>query len=78
MGKEESTPLSIRKQCEILQVSRSAIYRTPKGESQENLEIMRKMDQHHIDHPDEGVVGMRGMLRNMGYIVNTKRVRRFW
>ncbi|MFR9607888.1 MAG: IS3 family transposase [Rikenellaceae bacterium] len=66
----------MRKQCEILQVSRSQVYRKPKGESEENLEIMRKMDEHHIEHPDEGVLGMRGMLRNNGYTINTKRVRR--
>ncbi len=37
---------------------------------------MRKMDEHHIDHPDEGVIGMKGMLCRKGYMVNTKRVRR--
>ncbi len=66
----------MRKQCEILKVSRSQIYRSAKGESEENLEIMRKMDEHHIEHPDEGVLGMRGMLRLDGYDINTKRVRR--
>ena len=76
MGKGTNAPLSIRKQCEILKVSRSSHYRTPKGESEENLEVMRKMDEHHIDHPDEGVIGMRGMLRNCGYVINQKRVRR--
>ena len=37
---------------------------------------MRKMDEHHINHPDEGAIGMCGMLRNSGYAINVKRVRR--
>lgn len=76
VSKRKNAPLSVRKQCELLQISRSQLYREPKGESKENLDIMKKMDEHHIDHPDEGVVGMRGMLRNNGYKINTKRVRR--
>lgn len=76
VSKRKNAPLSVRKQCEILGVSRSQVYRSLKGESAENLEIMRKMDEHHIDHPDEGVIGQCGMLRGCGYKVNPKRVRR--
>ena len=39
--------LSVRKQCELLSVHRSSLYYTPMGESQENLEIMRIMDEHY-------------------------------
>ena len=46
--------MSISKQSEILDISRSAVYYTPKGESAENLEMMRKMDKEHIDHPEKG------------------------
>ena len=35
--------LSVRKQCELLSVHRSGLYYAPKGESSENLEIMRLM-----------------------------------
>ncbi len=40
VNKEDA--LNIRKQCEILSVNRSSLYYAPVGESEENLEIMRK------------------------------------
>ena len=68
--------LSIRKQCELLSVHRSGLYYAPKGESQENLEIMRIMDEHYLKHPTEGVISMQDMLFVLGFLVNHKRVRR--
>ena len=40
--------LSVRKQCELLSVHRSGLYYAPKGESEENLKIMRIMDEHYL------------------------------
>jgi putative transposase len=37
--------LSITKQCELLYVCRSGLYYEPVPESEENLELMRKMDE---------------------------------
>ena len=68
--------LSIRKQCEMLSVHRSGLYYTPKGESQENLKIMRIMDEHYLNHPTEGVLNVQDMLFALGFLVNHKRVRR--
>lgn len=39
--------LSIVKQCELVQVSRSGFYYEPVQESQENLDIMRWMDEQY-------------------------------
>ena len=41
VNKEDT--LSIRKQCEVLFVNRSSLYYAPIGESEENLEITRKI-----------------------------------
>jgi len=71
-----STGLSIRKQCAILNVSRSHLYYKPTGEKKENLEIMQLMDSHNMEHPDEGVRGMQNMLTNNSMQVNHKRIRR--
>ncbi len=68
--------LSIRKQCDLLSVHRSSLYYAPKGESQENLEIMRIMDEHYLKHPTEGVIRMQDLLFALGFVVNHKRVRR--
>ncbi len=73
---ENQHKFSIRKQCTLLSIHRSGFYYTPKGESQENLEIMRIMDEHYLEHPTEGVLNMQDMLFVLGFVVNHKRVRR--
>jgi putative transposase len=74
VDKEEG--MSIRKQCEVLSVNRSGLYYTPVGESEENPEIMRKIDEHYLDHPAEGVLRVQDFLFTLGFVVNHKRVRR--
>lgn len=68
--------LSIRKQCELLSIHRGGLYYAPKGESEENLQIMRIMDEHYLEHPTEGVISMKDLLFTLGFLVNHKRVRR--
>ena len=71
-GKE----LSIRRQCELLGVNRSTVYYQPKGESDENLHIMRLLDERHLEHPTHGVLQMQDFLLALGLLINVKRVRR--
>lgn len=66
--------LSIRKQADMLEVSRSSLYYTLVGESEENLEIMRLIDSYYIEHSTTGVLGMQDMLRYEGVIANNKRI----
>ena len=73
---EENEDISIRCQCELLEVNRSTVYYKPAPESEENLAIMRLMDEHHLDHPTHGVLQMQDYLFMCSFIVNTKRVRR--
>lgn len=68
--------LSIRKQCQVLSVNRSSLYYAPLGEKQENLEIMRIMDEHYLKHPTEGTIRIQDMLFTLGFVVNIKRIRR--
>jgi putative transposase len=68
--------LSVRRQCDLLNLHRSGLYYKPKGEKPENLEIMRLMDEHYLKHPTEGVIRMQDFLLTMGFVVNHKRVRR--
>ena len=73
---DNQNKLSVRKQCELLSIHRSGFYYAPKGESQENLEIMRIMDEHYLNHPTEGVLNVQDLLFALGFLVNHKRVRR--
>jgi len=68
--------ISIRRQCELLDLSRSNVYYKAVGESEENLRIMRLMDEQFIDHPTHGVLQMQDFLFALGFVVNAKRVRR--
>ena len=74
---ERDIRLSVRRQCELLGVNRSVVYFVPKGESAENLEIMRKMDEIHLKGPTAGSRRMRAYLdRKESIVVARSRVRR--
>ena len=68
--------ISIRKQCNLLDVPRSNFYYEPIGESELNLKVMRLMDEEFLDHPTHGVLQMQDFLVALGFIMNIKRVRR--
>ncbi len=68
--------MSISHFCKKMGLARSSFYYKPKGESEENLAIMRRIDEHHTAHPAEGVRKIQKMLENEGVVVNKKRVRR--
>lgn len=68
--------LSIRRQCELLDVNRSNIYYSVIPESTLNLKIMRLMDEYYLKHPTYGVLQMQDYLSSIGISVNHKRIRR--
>ncbi|WP_313382046.1 IS3 family transposase [Proteiniphilum saccharofermentans] len=68
--------ISLQSQCDLLGISKSGLYYVAKGECDANLEIMKKMDKHHQDHPTYGVLQMQDYLLAQGLRVNPKRVRR--
>jgi putative transposase len=72
--RKTSRAMSIRRQCDILQVNRSSHYYRPLGESPENLKIIELMDRHATALPAEGVLSMVNRLSGKGYEVNYKRV----
>jgi putative transposase len=72
----DNETLSIRRQCELIDVPRSDIYYQAKGENEENLRIMRLMDEEFLEHPTHGVLQMQDFLFTLGFLVNHKRVRR--
>lgn len=47
--------LSIGQQCKLLSIARSSFYYTPKGESEENLGLMRRIDKQFLETPFFGV-----------------------
>ena len=68
--------MSIVRQCELLGLNRSSYYYEPAVETQENLALMRVIDQQYTDHPDFGSRRMTIWLGERGHPVNRKRVQR--
>ena len=48
---EPDGQLSLSRQCVLPSLSRSSVYYRPKGESAENLALMRRMDNLHMEYP---------------------------
>jgi putative transposase len=67
---------SIRRQCELLEISRTAYYYEPCPETDENLELMRRLDELHLENPVYGSRRLTVMLSREGRVVNRKRVSR--
>lgn len=72
----EYTELSIRRQCELLGMTRSSYYYEPAPETPLNLTLMALLDREYTAHPFYGRRKMTIYLRGEGYDVNPKRVRR--
>lgn len=60
----------------MLGLNRASHYYKPKGESEENLKIMEQMDKHHMDYPSYGVIRMTDLMRECGYKISERRIRR--
>jgi len=67
---------SLRQQCGLLGLNRSSLYYQPVAESEENLSLMRLLDEQYTRTPCYGVLRMAAYLRSLGHDVNVKRVRR--
>lgn len=68
--------LSISQQCELLSINRSGIYYVPVPEKEENLAIMRIIDEQYLETPFYGVERLLVLLIVKGYKINRKRLRR--
>ncbi len=64
--------LSIRRQCELLQLPRSSYYRprSSLAKGPENLELMRLIDEEFLRHPFYGNRKMTAYLNRQGIAVN--------
>jgi putative transposase len=68
--------ISMSRQCELLGLPRSSYYYEPVGVSEQNLELMRRIDELHLEHPYMGVLKLRSELSTPEVPVNEKRIRR--
>ena len=69
-------PLPLKRQCELLSLPRSTFYYASQGVSEDDLAMMRLMDECHLQHPYYGSRRIRDWLEDRGHRVNRKRVQR--
>ena len=68
--------LSVVRQCELLDISRSSVYYSPVQVDEYELELMRLIDKQYLLTPFYGSRKMAAWLRGQGHHVNRKRVQR--
>ena len=73
---DSALPLSKRRQCDLLGLSRAGLYYEPVQIDTETLQLMRRMDELHLEHPFFGSRMLTQTLKKAGWIVNRKRIQR--
>jgi putative transposase len=68
--------LSIVTQCRLLKIARSSLYYQPVPADADELAVMRRIDELHLEYPFYGSRRMAVVLRNDGWVVNRKRTQR--
>ena len=66
--------LPIKRQAEVLGISRSTAYYTPRPVSEQDLLLMRKLDELHLNYPFAGSRMLRDLLRRQGMDVGRLHV----
>jgi len=70
--RDHALPLS--RQAELLGISRGSVYYTHVPVSEDELRLMRRMDELHLEHPWMGSRLLRDTLNREGFQVGRKRV----
>jgi putative transposase len=73
---EQPNPLPLTRQCELLGLSRAALYYRPAVVSDYELELMALIDRQYLRAPFYGSRRMTAWLQTQGHMVNRKRVQR--
>ena len=67
--------MSQRKQCELLSINRSGLYYEPSKPSEEDLLLMRAIDEEYLQHPYYGRRRMTIEMKLQGFFVGQTKIR---
>jgi putative transposase len=67
--------LPIKQQAEVLDISRSTVYYEPRPISEEDLCLMRRIDELHLNYPFAGSRMLRGLLWQQGLKVGRRHIK---
>jgi putative transposase len=71
---ERDADLSVTRQAQLLALSRASVYYTPRGVSERDLLLMRRIDQLHLELPFYGARKIAIELQKDGYEVGRRHV----
>lgn len=66
--------LSVKRQAELLNISRGTVYYEPRPIGDEDLALMRRIDELHLESPFAGARMLRDMLRHEGHEIGRRHV----
>jgi putative transposase len=66
--------VSITRQAQLVGISRAAVYYVPRPVSEADLELQRRMDALHLEHPFAGARLLKKLLRREGIEAGRKHV----
>ncbi|MEO1408213.1 MAG: IS3 family transposase [Pseudomonadota bacterium] len=64
---ERSHKLSLVRQADLLGISRGSLYYEPRPVCEDDLRLMRRIDELHMDYPFAGSRMMKGLVRQEGF-----------
>lgn len=67
--------LSVKRQAELLDLSRANVYYRPRPVSERDLKLMRRIDELHLEAPFYGARKIAAQLNREGHEIGRKRVR---
>jgi len=73
---DKKDKLSVKRQCELLDLNRSGVYYKPVPLSGTDRELMRQIDEIHLNYPFYGSRNIRNELLSRGYHVGRDTIRR--
>jgi putative transposase len=72
---ERDGELSVKRQTELLEVSRASVYYRPRAVSAQDLQLMRRIDELHLEAPFYGARKIAAQLNREGHEVGRRHVR---
>lgn len=73
---DRSHDLPVARQCQVLSLSRSSVYYQPRPVSEDNVQLMRRLDALHLEYPFMGSRQLGKQLRCEGRSVSRGRISR--
>ena len=73
IDREHALPIS--KQTKVLRISRGSVYYLPRPVSASDLEVMRRLDRLHLEHPFAGSRMLHVLLIGEGYKIGRRHVK---